>query len=697
METAAQRAFGGTLGRRILKKAGLGEGASPFLKVLSICVVVLSVITTLYTLYMLFLGTVSETRVRAFHVGMIGLIAFLNDPIRRQKKHGKYSIVYTAVAVALGLALFLCNLYLYIVDTELALSLGRPSTFQIVMGVIAILLVLELTRRYAGLALPIIAIVFLLYTYFGAYMPGVLQHRGYGFNRIATTMFLSKDGIYGTPTSTSSTYVVLFVIFGAALQVSGAGQTFIDTVTGLFGHMRGGPAKMAVVSSALFGTISGSSVANVVSTGSFTIPLMKSRGYSPHFAGAVEAVSSTGGQIMPPVMGAVAFLIAEFLGIHYSDVIIAAIIPALLYYLGLFLMVDFEAWRCCLPKLRKEELPDVKAILKREGQLLLPLLVLLMCLLVFQFSAARSALYSLISVLVIAMIKKETRWTIEKLIGICTDATSGMIQIMAACACAGIVIGCFGLTGLGVKFSSFLVHIANGSKFLLLLLAAIASILLGMGLPSVGVYVILSVLVAPAIIDMGVAPLPAHMFILFYGNLAAITPPVAMAAYAGAAIAGSNPMKVGWTACWIGAVAFITPFCFVYNPALLLMSDSVLDIVLCVATAILGTVFIAAGFEGFQLYSRNFKWIERGLFLATGILFMMPDRLTDLIALGTAAAGILLEVLTRSKEEVAKHKQMEEESARQDAERFAKMATHATIRYDADVAEKLGREMDLED
>jgi TRAP transporter 4TM/12TM fusion protein len=526
---------------------------------------------------------------------------------------------------------------LYITMNWEALSeasrIASPNTIDIVLGITATLLVLEATRRTAGIALPLVAITFILYGFAGQYLPGILAHPGIPLDQFVGMNYLFTEGIFGAALGVSATFVVVFIIFGAFLEESGGGKFFIDLASAAFGSVRGGPAKIAVVGSGFFGMISGSAVANVASVGTFTIPLMRQVGYSGKFAAAVEAVASTGGLLMPPVMGAAAFIMAEMVGVSYLTICLAAAIPALLYYLSLYAFIDLEAAKNGLKGMPKENKPPVRPTLSRGGHLLIPPVVLIFLLAVLQWSAMKSGFYAVVATVFVAMLRKGTRLDRAKLINALWKGATGTLQIAAVCACAGIVVSIVSITGLGLTFSSVLIELAGGSLAMLLGLTMVASLVLGMGLPATPCYIILAVLAAPAISEFGVPLISAHLFVFYFGCLSAITPPVAVAAYAAAAIAGANPMQTGFTAWRLGLTAFIVPYMFVYGPALLMIGTP-LEIVTAGASATAGVLLFAAGIQGFVLTRTNI--LERAGLLAAAPLLIKPGWTTDLIGLTLA-------------------------------------------------------------
>jgi TRAP transporter 4TM/12TM fusion protein len=515
-----------------------------------------------------------------------------------------------------------------------------PSVDEVIFGLIMIIAILEATRRYVGWALSVTAIIFLAYALFGSDLPGLLAHKPYSLKRLASFLFTTTEGIYGLPIHISATFVMLFVLFGSFLNSSGAGKLFVDIAFSITGRARGGPAKAAVASSALMGSISGSSIANVVTTGTFTIPLMKKMGYPPHVAAAVEAVASTGGMIMPPVMGAVAFLIAEYLNISYLEVVKAALLPSVLFYVSVYFYVDFEAFKRNLVGLKKEELPSFWHCLKQGWYALLPLATLIIWI-VIGWSPMRAAFWSIVVLLGTVLLRRLIK--AERLgLGMIVDALSSgarsAIPVAIACACAGIILGVMGVTGLGIKLSNFILTLSGGSLFFGLILSAITSLILGIGLPATAIYIMMAATNAPALIQMGGPPLAVHLFLFYFGIISTLTPPVALTAYAAAAVAGAEPNKTGFKAFTMGILAYIIPFLFVYRPSLL-MQGGIGSIVLTFLTGMIGVFFIGTAMHGYFRHLR-IRWHER---IGTGVggLFLLDPRLsTD--GLGTIIILLIL-------------------------------------------------------
>lgn len=503
------------------------------------------------------------------------------------------------------------------------------STWDMLFGAFLTLLVLEATRRCIGLALPITALVFLLYAYAGPYLPTAFRHRGFSIEAIIDQTFMTTEGIFGIPLAVSATYVILFVIFGAFLEKSGTGQLFMDFASSLTGHSPGGPGKISCISSGLFGTISGSAVANVMVDGWLTIPLMKRAGFKSHFAAAVEAVASTGGQIMPPVMGAGAFVMAEFLGVPYLTIALHAVIPALLYYLALFIAIHYEALRTGLRGVPREELPNIKLVLLNRGHLFLPIGVLIY-MMTLGYTAPYAALWATGGVILLSWLRRATRLGPKAIWLALEDGAKNTLSVAAACACAGIVIGVISLTGLGLKFTSFVLSLAGFSLIPALVLTMLTGVILGMGMPTTAAYIMQAALLIPALIKLGVMPVAAHLFVFYFAIISAITPPVALAVYAAAGISKSNLWSTGLAAIRLGATGFIVPFMFVYGPSLLFVG-SWGEILTTVVSASLGVVALAAGLHGWFLASAR-PW-ERLALIAGALLLIKPGIYTDAVGL----------------------------------------------------------------
>lgn len=603
-----------------------------------VLVTVLAVGLSIFHLYTSYFGTLGAIPQRTIHLTVLLVLVFLLYPPRAGRSSSKISLL----DIVLALASVVVGGYIFVQYDKMMLLMKPLNAVDIALGIAAVVLVLEATRRVIGVALPIVAIVFLFYAFAGNYMPDVIAHPGYGFERIAYQMYFSTEGVYGLPLGISATYVAAFILFGAFLEASGGGEAFIQFARSLFGNVRGGPAKIAVVASSLFGTISGSSVANVVGTGTFTIPMMKRIGYPPSFAGAVEAAASTGGQIMPPVMGAAAFLIVETLGVSYASVCLAALLPALLYYWAIFVMVDLRAAKCGLKGLPRESLPSVRQVAVRQWPFLIPIVVLLYYLAVWKGTPTKAAFLAILSLVIVCLSKRETRLSLKKVLFALEKGAMGMIDVATASAASGVLIGVITLTGLGVRLSSIMIELAHGNLAVLLVLTAVAALILGMGVPATAAYIIVSVLLAPALTNMGVPPLAAHLFVFYFAILSMVTPPVAVAAYAGASIARANPMRTGYSAFFLCLTGFIVPFLFAYHPGFLLQG-SLPEIALAIFVGALATAALGLVVEGYFL--QKLAVAERAALVA-GVGFLLWYR-PGAIVVGTAV--ILLVVLLHAR------------------------------------------------
>ena len=609
---------------------------------LGIMAIIISIIAISFSVFQFYtggFGLLLGLKQRAIHLAFASFLIFLTYPgTKKSFDINKTKIPLYDILLAI-LSAMVC-LYLVIFFKEIAIRIGLPSTMDLVMGALAIILVLEGTRRVIGPALPIVVLVFIFYSYFGQIMPGFFAHRGYSLERIIEHLYSGTEGIFGIPLGVSASFVFLFILFGAVLNKTGMGKFFIDIAMALAGHTTGGPAKVAVIASGLMGSINGSSVANVVTTGSFTIPLMKSIGYRKDFAGAVEAAASTGGQILPPVMGAAAFVMAEFLGIPYIRIAAAAAIPAIIYYIAVMTMVHLEACKYGLKGLPKERLPKIGKVLKEKGHLILPI-VGLVYLLIRGYTPLFSAFWAIVMSLVISMVKAETRLNLKKLGEAFEDGAKSALGVAAACACAGMVVGAVTLTGLGLKVANGLVMLGHGNLMLTLFFTMIASILLGMGLPTTAKYIILSIMAAPALINLGVEPLAAHLFILYFGVIADLTPPVAVAAYAGAGISGGNSMKTGFIAVRLAVAGFMIPFLFALDPGLLFIDSTIGHTLLLIVTALAGVLALGAAAGGYLL--DNTKIYERIILVISALALLTPGLLTDSVGIILLAGVIILQ------------------------------------------------------
>ncbi|WP_098445877.1 TRAP transporter permease [Bacillus sp. es.036] len=586
----------------------------------------------------------------AFALGLIFLLFPASKKKLRDKTKGRFQVAwYDGLLAIIGVYV---GMYWPLNFEELVFRVGRLTTLDLIVGFLAIVLVLEATRRVVGLPITIITSIFLLYAYLGPYMPGFLQHRGLSLDRIIRSMYYTTEGILGTPLGVSSTFIFLFLLFGAFLVKTGVGQYFNDLALVIAGKRVGGPAKVAIFSSALQGTISGSSVANVVTSGSFTIPMMKRLGYRKEFAGGVEAAASTGGQLMPPIMGAAAFLMVEFIGgITYWEIAKAATIPALLYFTGIWIMTHFEAKRIGLRGLTEDEMPNRKAVLARI-YLLFPIVAVIFFLM-SGTSVTRAALYAILSAIIVGAINKETRMGIGDFIDALANGARTALGVAAATAAAGMIVGVVTLTGLGLKLANSLVSLSGENLLLTLFFTMIASLILGMGSPTTANYVITSTIAAPALIVLSVPELSAHMFVFYFGIVADITPPVALAAFAAAGVSGGEPLRTGVQSAKLAIAAFIIPYIFVLSPELMMIDTTWQSLLWVLFTSLTGMISIGAGMIGY--WYRRTHIVERIAAVAAGVMLIYPEGSTDLVGLGLFIALLALQLLIKQdeKKEVA--------------------------------------------
>ncbi len=519
-----------------------------------------------------------------------------------------------------------------------------PAGRDVVVAIVFILLLLEASRRHIGPALVVLALAFVAYAFVGPWLPGFLSHGGETFLKLIDMQTLTTGGIFGIPTLVSATFIYLFVLFGGAMAHGGLLRFFTDAALSIAGGTRGGAGKVAVISSGLFGTVNGSAIANAVTTGAFTIPLMIRAGYRPPFAAGVEACASMGGQLIPPVMGAAAFIMAETLGLPYSSIAIAAAIPGVLYFVAVGVMVHFEAARLGIPVLPRAELPRFLDVLKRDAHLLAGPAVL-----VYFLVAGRSPLFAgfwaLVAAVVASQLRRDTRIDLSRALTILTESAQSALPVALACATVGIVVGVVSATGLGLKLASGIVGIAQGNMLATLVLTMVAALVLGTGLPTSATYIITSIMAAPALVQLGVPKLAAHMFVFYFGILADLTPPTAISTYATSSIAGADVWKTQWTAMALALSGFIIPFSFAYDPALLLLNASVPHIVLRTAAAVLGILMLGAGLIGYLRVPTR-RW-ERLTLLAGAVLLIFPGTFSDLVGVACFVAVWLAQRASR--------------------------------------------------
>lgn len=607
-------------------------------------VTIVAVLYSLFHLYMVF-NPMPALQQRSIHVAVGLALVYMLYPMFKKQDRSKLPVLDWVLA---AISLFTAGYILIEYDAIVTERGGIPNTIDIIMAIITVVLILEAARRVTGWILPILALVFLAYPFFSHmdFLPNMMMTRPFDAGDIFGQLYLKTEGLYSTAIGASVNFIFLFILFGAFLQKSGMGQFFNDLAMALAGAQKGGPAKVAVVSSGFMGSINGAAVANVVSTGAFTIPLMKKVGYHKNFAGAVEASASVGGQILPPIMGASAFIMAETTGINYGTIALAALLPAILYYFGVILQVHYRAGKRDLKGIPKADLPRVKEVMKERGHLLIPLVGLIV-MLFMNMPIPRAAIFTIFLTIIVATLRKTTRMSFRDIFDGLALGAQQALSVMIACAVVGIIIGVVSLTSFGAIMTSAIAGLGAGSLFLTLFFTMIASMVLGMGLPSIPAYIITATMAAPALAEFDVPILLAHMFVFYFGIFANVTPPVALAAFAGAGIADGDPMRTGFQALKLSLAGFLIPFIFIYEPALLLIDveglmtnardypmASFIDVAIVLVSTGIGLVALSAGLEGF--FKTHINPIFRVLLIASALLLVVPETYTDIIGLGLA-------------------------------------------------------------
>lgn len=629
----------------IIKKLDKEATTRTFSGMLKKIFFVLCVLVSVYHLYTATFGPPLTLIHRSIHVSMMLVLTFLMYPLCKKSSFTKPSILdWLLVILSLAAPVYISTNYLGVVERA-----GNANTMDMIMASLLVALVLEASRRVSGNVLSILSLIFIGYGLFGRSMPGMFMHRGYDWLSLSNHFFANTEGIYGTSVSVAASYIYLFILFGAVMSKSGMGQLFNDLALALAGHTKGGPAKVSVLASGLLGSINGSAVANVVTTGAFTIPLMKKTGYSKEFAGAVESAASVGGQLLPPIMGAAAFIMAEMLGVKYSSIIIWAAIPALLYYLGIIIQVQLRASKDGLVGLPKEQLPVLREVLKSRGHLLFPVLFLLYMLFFSGTTVVYSAVLTIVVTIVVAQLKKETRMSVNDMIAALADGAKQTVSVAIACACVGIIIGVSSKTGFGLTMANTIIALGGTSILFTLLFTMITCMILGMGLPSIPAYIITAAIAAPALAKLGIAPAAAHMFSFYYAMFANLTPPVALASFAAAGLSGGDPMKTGIASVKLAIAGFIVPFMFVFSPQLMLIDTTLFEGVWTAASACLGVLLLAIAVEGY-FHAPVALWL-RAIVLAGALGLMYPGVITDAIGVGVFA---LLYIIQKKKEKALK-------------------------------------------
>lgn len=598
-----------------------------FSGILSKIIAAIAIAFSLFQIYTATFGVLDAHIQRAIHLAFGMVLVFLLYPSRKAWRHdNKLHWQDLLLSIAGGLA----PLYIVLNYHDIIMRGGMINTTDFAFGIVGVVLVIEAARRVVGIPIVCVIMLFLGYAFAGPYLPGLLAHRGLSLEALIGHLYFTTEGVFGIPLGVSATFIFLFILFGAYLESTGLGQFFIDIANAVAGWARGGPAKVAILSSGLMGMVSGSSVANVAGSGSFTIPMMKKLGYDKEFAGAVEAAASTGGQLMPPIMGAAAFLMAEFMGIPYLTVVKAAIIPSVLYFLGIWLGTHFEARKHNLKGTPRKDLPKIMPLCRERGHLAIPLVVIIY-LLVVGYTPMKAALLGILMSVVAAMLRKNTRMTFAEITDGLVQGAKGALGVLVACAGAGIIIGVVTATGIGLKLASALIALSGNVLIIMLFMVMITSILLGMGVPTTANYVITSTIAAPALVQIGVPLLAANMFVFYFGIVADITPPVALAAFAGAAISGGNPLKTGVNATKLAIAAFLIPYIFVMNPVMLMIDASAMKIVFTIVTSVIGMIGISASMIGYYIIKPSI--VERLLLFVGGICLIHPNIVTDAIGL----------------------------------------------------------------
>ena len=606
---------------------------------------IFAILVTLYHLVFASGFWMPETlKHRSLHVSMILILAFAMYPATK-KASRKIIAWYDYILIALSAAV---PLYMWLDYFNIINRAGKPNSMDVIIGTLLTLLVLEATRRVCGMALPILGVIFILYSLMGTKqglipvnIPGIFLHRGYTWQKLMSHFFANTEGIYGSSVNVASTYIFLFIAFGEIMNKCGMGKFFNDIANALAGGSKGGPAKVAVVASGLLGMINGAAVAVVVTTGSFTIPLMKKTGYDNEFSGAIVATGSVGGQLMPPVMGAAAFIMAETLGIKYSTLLVSAIIPAVIYYMGILLQIQMRAEKMGMQGTPKDQLPKVGEVMKEYGHLAIPLVFLIYMLFFSGKTVIMAAFYTILFTIVVAQLRPNTRMSLNDIIDAMVASAKSTVSVAIACACVGIIVGVCSITGFALNMASTIIQIGGQSLMFTLMFTMVTCMILGMGLPSIPSYIITSTIAAPALVTLGIPPIAAHMFCFYFAMFANLTPPVALAAFAAAGIAGGSPMKTGWASVKLALAGFILPYMFVYNTELLLLDTPIAKGIQVAITAAIGVFLISVAVEGFLF--RKVNAVLRILCFAGAYLLIDSGLITDIIGIAICVGIVLLQ------------------------------------------------------
>lgn len=603
-----------------------------------------AVIISLYHFITSFVGAPATLKHRSLHVSMMLFLSFILYPASDKASRKKLPVYDTVLALlSLGITLYVWTDYPNIIARA-----GLINRMDMIVGTCLVVLVLEASRRISGLPLTLLAMGFIAYALFGRNIPGIFSHRGYDWLSLVNQFFISTDGIYGTSVGVASSYIFLFILFGEVMNKSGMGKFFNDIALALAGSSMGGPAKVAVIASGFLGSINGSAIANVVTTGTFTIPLMKKTGYSKEFAGAVEATASVGGQLLPPIMGATAFIMAEMVGIKYSSIIVYAAIPAILYYIGIIIQVHFRASKRNLVGLPKEELPKVGDVMKESGHLLIPIVFLLGMLFFSGKTVVFSAFCSILVTIAASMLKKNTRMSLKDMIDALASGAKGTVSVAMACAIVGIIIAVTSITGFGLNMANAIIQLGGTSILATLIFTMVTCMILGMGLPSIPAYLITATIAAPALVKLGIPVVAAHLFVFYFAMFANLTPPVALAAFAAAGLSGGDPMKTGIDSVKLALAGFIIPYMFVFNNEILLLNTTWLIALRVAFTSIIGVMMIGVAIEGYLLKEVP-VWLRAASFLCA-LLLITANVMQDMVGFAILAVLLVQQMLKVKKE-----------------------------------------------
>ncbi len=604
----------------------------------------IAIIISLYHFTVSFIGAPATLKHRSLHVSMMLFMTFILYPATNKSSRKKLP-VFDLILALLSLT---TTIYVWIDYPNIIARAGLINTADMIVGTILVLLVLEASRRISGLPLTVLASIFILYGLFGRDIPGIFSHRGYDWNALVNQFFVSTDGIYGTSVGVASSYIFLFILFGEVMNKSGMGKFFNDIALALAGSSKGGPAKVAVIASGFLGSINGSAIANVVTTGTFTIPLMKKTGYSDTFAGAVEATASVGGQLLPPIMGAAAFIMAEMVGIKYSQIIMYAAIPALLYYLGIIMQVHFRASKKNLTGIPKDELPRARDVMKERGHLLIPIVFLLVMLFFSGKTVVFSAFWSIVVTVIVSMFKKATRMSFQDILDSLASGARGTVSVAVACAIVGIIIAVTSLTGFGLNMANAIILLGGTSILATLVFTMVTCMILGMGLPSIPAYLITATIAAPALVKLGIPVVAAHLYVFYFAMFANITPPVALAAFAAAGLSGGDPMKTGMASVKLALAGFIIPYMFIFNNELLLLDTTWLIALRVTLTSIVGVILIGVAIEGWLL--REVPLPLRLISFASALLLITANIVQDLLGVALISILVIQQLMAIKKE-----------------------------------------------